>query len=138
MAHLMLRSILWQDCHAALLLRPLTATPKASRKEAKNNARKLTLLKTTYSYSTTMASISRPRPFLHPHSNPTSLNSSPLVLSFPFQRTTSLHPLVSAIKSDGDEIGSRESFSSNLLGKLVISPSREDLGGNSEEDKVSD
>lgn len=84
----------------------------------------------------TMASVSRPSPFMYCQSNPTSLNSSPLVLSFPFYRTTSLHLRVSALKSDGDNIGSQESFGSNLLRKPVISPSRKDLGGNSEEDEV--
>ncbi|XP_031267264.1 protein DCL homolog, chloroplastic-like [Pistacia vera] len=86
----------------------------------------------------TMASISRPSPFLYRHSNPTSLNSSPVVLSFPFYRTTSLHLRVSALNSDGHKIGSQESLGSGLLRKPVISPSRKDLGRNSEDDEVSE
>lgn len=81
-----------------------------------------------------MASITKPTPFLHHRPNPSSLFSSPVILSFPFH----LRLRVSALRSDGDKIGSQESFGSNLLRKPIISPSGRDLDGNSEKEEDSE
>ncbi|KAK0576258.1 hypothetical protein LWI29_014579 [Acer saccharum] len=85
-----------------------------------------------------MASITKPPPFVHRHSNPTSLCSSPVILSFPFYRTTSLRLRVSALKSNGDKIGSQESYGSNLLRKPIISSTSRDLSGNLDKEESSE
>ncbi|KAL5777761.1 hypothetical protein ACOSP7_010687 [Xanthoceras sorbifolium] len=85
-----------------------------------------------------MASIAKPPPFLHRHSNPTSLCSSPVVLSFPFYRTTSLRLRVSALRSDGDKIESQKSHGSNLLRKPIITPTSRNLSGNSDQEDGSE
>lgn len=90
-----------------------------------------------------MASLIKPTLLVHRsshnHSNPTStsLFLSPVILSFPFYRTTSfLHLRVSAaLRSDGDKIGSQESQGFNLLRKPVVSPASRDLDGNSEKEE---
>lgn len=76
----------------------------------------------------TMASLSKPPPpsYLHTYSNPNSLYSSPVILSFPFHRTTSVNPRICALKTGSD--------GSDLLRKPVVSPGK-DLVGISEEEE---
>lgn len=85
-----------------------------------------------------MASMSKPPPFVHRQLNPTSLFSAPVTLSFPYYPAATVQLRVSALKPDGDKIGSQESYSSNLLRKPVISPTIRESGENTEKEEGSE
>ncbi|EEF52397.1 protein DCL, chloroplastic [Ricinus communis] len=78
----------------------------------------------------TMASLSKPPPCLHGHySNPISLYFSPVILSFPFHRTTtSFNSRIFALKTGSD--------GSDLLRKPIV-PSEKELSGISDDEEDS-
>ncbi|XP_021284501.1 protein DCL homolog, chloroplastic [Herrania umbratica] len=83
-----------------------------------------------------MASVLKPPPYFHRNCISISSSSSPVILSSPFQRTTSLQVRFCALRtgSDGGRIGSQESYGADMLRKPSILPPK-DSGGISEEEE---
>lgn len=89
----------------------------------------------------TMASILNPPPppYFHLTSLPTSVSSSPVILSYPFLKTTSLQVRFKALRtwSDGGKIGSQEAYGADFLRKPSTVP-KKDSDGILEEEEGSE
>ncbi|XVF36283.1 hypothetical protein REPUB_Repub19eG0044800 [Reevesia pubescens] len=81
-----------------------------------------------------MASVLKPPPrlYFHRNSTPISVSSSPVILSYPFHRTTLLQVRFKALRTGPD--GSHESYDADLLRKPSIVPEK-DRGGILEEEE---
>ncbi|XP_012451907.1 protein DCL homolog, chloroplastic isoform X2 [Gossypium raimondii] len=88
-----------------------------------------------------MASILNPPPppYFHRTSMPTSVSSSPVILSYPFLKTTSLQVRFKALRtwSDGGKIGSQEAYGADFLRKPSTVP-KKDSDGILEEEEGSE